>query len=797
MTAHSYPITDDLYLFRWPINQDGANPPTPAPPPNVHHVIVVDCSGSMANDLPHLRVALKAKIPSLLREGDTVTLIWFSGRGEIGVALEGETVSTLKDLARVNAAIDRCFRPIGLTGFREPLQEVERAIERLRGASPFPVSLFFMSDGMDNQWTGAQIFEVVDRLATIVTASAVVEYGDYADRAMLAAIASRLGGTLLCAESLDEYEPMLAASLGDPIQSTQKIQFSLPRVATTFDFAFGLQADGTIGTYDVHPSDPEMKAYATVGDATRELWFLGPPAPEWKIGPPSPQSGMRVVDLELVEGAQSAAYAAVSLFLTRARGDVVWPLLRKLGDVRFIRQYANCFGKQAHGILADQARLAAFDSGLRYLDGRDPSLVPPDDAFTIVDLLRLLEEDEGARILLDHPSFRYRRVTRARIDADESFSEKDKARIRALQVLMGQATKPDDVRALQAELAALMEKKQEALKFKETPASDGYAVHGIVYNEEQPNISLRVRKEGTVDLSKRIARDAGQIAGLDKIEPKFPTFLYRNYAIVAHGNVNVRHLPVRVGIDTSTRLGKETGLVLQSTQAGFPKGDRVTLVLDLSTLPILNRQMIRRTTLADAVDKAYRLTRLRAHAKIYKSVVSAAYPSERVQDGFVARYGTAAADWLVAQGITEISGFAPKRVQAESTDYILGKSLEVKIKGHSTLPPVDKLREKLSNKGKLNGPESMMGEAIDQIEAFQAANPKAQHRGWITAKEKMLIAQARALSFQISQIALTLIVGQVWFSDCKDLDDRTREIQVEGGRPITGTAELEEIQIKL
>lgn len=791
MTPRNYSVEKNLHLVCWPVRPEDAAPPRP--PPGVHHVVVVDCSGSMSADLPSLRVALKAKIPALVRERDTVTLIWFSGRGEVGVVLEGETVATLRDLARVTAAIDQGFRPVGLTGFREPLQAVIQSIYRLKRTASLPISLFFMSDGIDNQWTKAEIFEPLTELARLVTTSTLVEYGDYADRAMLAAMASQLGGTLLRAESLDEYEPMLEQAMG-PIRDGEKIEIRIQPGTDGIigDIVFELRDDGAIVTYK-----PSCE-HVIVGDSTREIWYLTTsPLPNAQIA-------------RACDGALTQAYAAASLFVTRGNGNVVWPLLREIGDALFIRRYAQCFGKQSHGVLADQLRAAAHDPGLCFLEGIDPYLVPPSDAFCVVDLLRMLEQDEEARVLVDHPSFKYRRVTRRRVDADENFSERDKDRIRALQVEMASAKIPANIDAIRGELEALIAKKQPALKFKENPAPDGYEVHGIVYNEEQPNISLRVRRTGTVYLGDRLDRDrAGGVpalAGLggSRIERHFPTFTFRNYAIVSHGNVNVRHLPLRVGIDTWQVLRAEgtrsQPLVIQEDPKEFGREGKGTIVVDLSVLPIMNRAMVELASLEQTVRRACDLARARAQTKIYKSVIATEYPAERARDdaGYLSLYGREATAWLAEQGLTEHGGFAPKRVQATSTDYIMGKSLKIKLKGYSTLPPVDKLREKVVKGSKLNGPESLMAEALLEIENFKRSHPKAQHQAWVAAREKMLIAESRALSFDLSQVALAVIVGQVWFSDCTDLDDRTREVQSAlAPTKIQGTAHLEEIRIDL
>jgi Mg-chelatase subunit ChlD len=45
-----------------------------------NHVFVVDVSGSMSWDLPKIRTQLKNKLSNLMKEGDTISIVWFSGR---------------------------------------------------------------------------------------------------------------------------------------------------------------------------------------------------------------------------------------------------------------------------------------------------------------------------------------------------------------------------------------------------------------------------------------------------------------------------------------------------------------------------------------------------------------------------------------------------------------------------------------------------------------------------------------------------------------------------------------------
>ena len=86
------------------------------------HIFIIDCSGSMYGALSELREHLKAKITSLLKVGDTLTVVWFSGRGQFGTVFEGESVKDLAALETIKKQIDRWLNAMGSTGFLEPIR---------------------------------------------------------------------------------------------------------------------------------------------------------------------------------------------------------------------------------------------------------------------------------------------------------------------------------------------------------------------------------------------------------------------------------------------------------------------------------------------------------------------------------------------------------------------------------------------------------------------------------------------------------------------------------------------------
>lgn len=151
-----------------------------------NHILFVDVSGSMSWDLPNMRTHMKNKLSSLVKEGDTITIGYFSGRNQFGVLVEEVEIATLQDLTSIHQAIDRFLKPICLTGFKEPLQETKRVIQRIKGNRPDSAfSFFFLTDGHDNQWSEREILQACEELEADVVSATIVEYGYYCNHNLL------------------------------------------------------------------------------------------------------------------------------------------------------------------------------------------------------------------------------------------------------------------------------------------------------------------------------------------------------------------------------------------------------------------------------------------------------------------------------------------------------------------------------------------------------------------------------------------------------------------------------------
>lgn len=776
-----YQVSSTLVLHQTTVE----NQPS-APAPATHHVLVLDCSGSMSGELPRIRAQIKSRLATSVGPEDTVSLIWFSGQRECGIVLEGETVGSLKDLQRVQTVIDRWLKPVGMTSFVEPLEMAKALLGRLQKSHPgHACSLFFLSDGQDNCNGRAAVLTATAALANQVHAATVVEYGYYADRPTLTKMAEKLGGSLIFADSFSKFEPTLEGSLSK--------KPSVRKVRVPVGYAGGEPLDDMV--FAIHGGDvltfSVVDGVAEVPADIRDVWYLT--ASHLDTAPLAEFARLARPD----HPALAAAYAAVAVYAVRMRPYVVLPLLRALGDVAFIESFAGLFGKQQYSAFEAKATEAALDPSARWVAGYDPTKVPRDDAFTVLDILRTMSEDD--RVLLSHPAFSYSRIGRSRVDSLTRLTPEESEQLESLTKALASEKDIKKIREIQAKVTELTN-KPEPLVFVEDPEGkeEGYSISSLVFNEDRPNASILIRREGTVDLSGRIPAELSG-SGLGKIPGTFRTFQFRNFTIVKDGLVNVSILPVRLSLESKAVFDQAVADGRAPASAFEVQGD-VTLI-HLADLPVLCQRQVQTVSAADLCRKTVLLTATRAAQKVYNSVLKEKFPGKK-STGFEALYGAPASTWLAEQGITDYSGFGPKVVQAESTDVYLAKVLEVKIKGYSTLPSLNEFKKQAS-KGKYNGPGSLMLPAWKAVEDFLASeayvgasDQDALFEAWLSQKAKEATSEVRGLLFDIAQLKMSIIVGQVWFQEFSSLDETKMEV-TEGDLKFSCTLELKEVQERI
>jgi hypothetical protein len=768
MNIKSAKISDGLYLAH-------VNAPLDANvkvlPPSVNRIFICDVSGSMSGDLPSLRQHLKTNLGNVVSKDDTVTIIWFSSRGQFGVVVEGARIHNKTDLEDMHEAIDRRLRPVGLTGFKEPLEEVSRVVSRLRTKDENAAfSMVFMSDGHDNQWSKKEILEATSALATSMASATIVEYGWYANRPLLIAMAEEIGGEYAFAEDAGHFTPLLDDNLRRRVGGMSRRLLTLP-ASPLHGIAFSVNGN-SLSTFTV---GADMQSIRVSADLT-EFFFLS----ETPVGHVVVINDARTADTDLVKG----LYASLALLSQRMMSSEVFQVLKILGDVALIARFSSCFGKQQYSAFREAVLLSASDATQRWVGGYDVNAVPADDAYTVLDLLSDLTGEDGNMLRLDDESWNYSKVGRKTVLASEKIDDNQKAEIEGM--LAGAKT-ASDLAVIRERMEEMEATQDKTYRFKGDKAK-GVPLTTLVYNEDRPNVSVQTRQSGQLLLGAD-----GPAHGLPE---EVPTVIFRNYTIIRDGILNVQILPVTIGKATHERL----------VANGVLKGAWVEGAVEkiaFTALPIINRRMVKHFSAHECFNLEFDMLKTKAAQKVFKYYEDQNAPRDR-SAGLTERYGAEATAWLKEIGLTD-GGFAPKVVQAEATDVYIGRELKIAIKGLSSLPKVTDVEERMDDKkGKaLTNAMALMAPYVREVREFlasaiynNASDKPALLKTWLQDKTKFWIKVSRRLNRRLSEIKFSIVVGQVWFSEFESLDEGSLNIVTDIGE-LSVNATIRDIEVKI
>jgi hypothetical protein len=420
----------------------------------VHRLFIIDCSGSMGGTLPGICTTLKNKIPVLTESKDFVSILWFHSKNHFGTLLEHVPVGTLTDIQAMNAAIDRHLVASGATHFA---QAMEMAAGLTKKYAADISQIFFLTDGGENE----------DRSATdavfqkLHVPSVFVAYGNYADSEYLTSLAEMCDANVVTSNTFERLNFIFESHMNNKVVAGY-MPF-VPEAETAHCFAFE--------NNDVTIFRKNESAYRVPRSVQTFFEF----------------------DTAKIDGLEGdALYTALAYALKTNDDDLMWKLLKKSGDVYFIKKYNNCFTKQDYLDLTDEIMAAVSDSTLRGKSGIDPSCVPQDDCTTVIDVLSALAADPQARIFPYHPEFKYSRIGK---------------------------------KAAKNENFYFVANKEIGSKIQ------------LVYNKSRANVSINCTVHGH-----NVWTD-----GSDKIEP---TTVFRNYTVVKDGVKNVQKLVVKCSLAT-------------------------------------------------------------------------------------------------------------------------------------------------------------------------------------------------------------------------------------------------------
>jgi len=729
---------------------------------SAHHTFIIDCSGSMWGELSNIKRDLYNKISTMLKPNDSVTIIWFSGRGEYGVLLEDYHINSIIGLSKVKELIDKYLTTVGLTAFKEPIIELKEVIKRVKGRNPDMLhTMFFLTDGYDNCWSTKEIIAAIENVKEELTSATIVEYGWYCNKNLLNEMATAIGGVHTFSESFDEYEPYVEKVFNNG-HSVKRRYIKLDYIPHN-NVVFNI-VDGDIITY--LPNENNEIFVSVEGEVS--IFYFTENKPEFAdyLGNDSFISDF------FLEGDTSnplfaGLYGAAFAYSRKSDYNTVSEILKFLGDAYLIKQKSNTFGTQKINELEAKFINAMNNEEERYVDGYNPGLEPAEDAFCVMDMIELLMSSEENLWYPRHESFTYQRTGGKSIAKKSDMSQEDKDAIKKL-------TEEGDISGLQSKLLEVSEKTTETLKFNYNEQMPSSPISNLTWNESRANLSVQVKYDGYVELPKNKFN----------LGPKFNTFIFRNYTIIKDGIIHTYVLPVSLNKETFDTLQKNDLLIDEIYESGK------IYVLDFSKLPVINRQMAKSLSAEALFKKSHELIKLQALNYVFNQY------KKRLFDGaskaFLDLYGKEATEWLKDLGLRDY-GFNPPSSVEKMNEEINVNTLEVKIKGLST-PPNKKDFENLELKIKKGIDESSLSEketlllpAIKEFKKLEESLVKLESddkdkkiEEWIFKKSESFREAKTKLMTEIAKARFLTIVGKSWFQEFENRNQNELNLSFDG-----------------
>jgi hypothetical protein len=759
-------ISDDFYLIEKELI-DNSNLTKAIVPVSTNFIFCIDVSGSMSYDLKFVRKQLSNKLPSLIKDGDTLTLIWFSGKNQSGILKEEIEVKSLTTLQDLNNLIDRFLQPIGLTAFTKPLELTKQVIDRIKINRPNTVfSLIFLSDGGNNDDSWINVQKAMIELRDHVNSTTIVEYREYADSNRLTEMAETLGGDKILAEDFDEYEVILSNKLSKVNVDSKKIKLKLEG-DLKFKFAFTITDDNEI----IYFSVDEQNEILINSNLKNVYYFSTDELTDNRF------DGMMLIngyDIDYTVKKSPLAkllYASIYALTDKLHNLEVELLYKHLGDVYSYDIFVNSFGKQKLNNFKSIIRECFLDESKRFLKGYSNNLVLDENAYCVLDLINDLSSSSDNLFYPHHEDFNYNRIGRKKQlkSVDNTISDD-------VMVKLSEFTDLVELKKYVDSLS--VEEKVEDLKFEYYDKNKGYKVQDLVWNETKANLSVTVKYEGYIILPKNDF-------GIEKVD----TFIFRAYTIIKNGSLNLTKLPMSLNQETFIKL-LGLGLIKSDIDVDYDIWSENKIVtIDFNSLPIINRSMVKDISAIELGKLEWELLKLQGDKKVYDYYEKLLFP--RVSVGFKELYGEEGENYLKSLGITSFNGYAPKTELAESVDFYIGVTFETKISGYSSLPKVIDVENKLKTdiNAKLKPSEELLKPAIldyfDQINSkiYLAQDKESQDKilkVWLSDIKTQSVLNKRKIMQEIAKIKFGLILGKKWMTEFNSLDENELDIDCDG-----------------
>jgi len=720
-------ISENLYLLEHKVPKSSKVVPDIQ---NVNHIIIVDVSGSMYGTLPQLGNDLANQIKKI-PEGDTVSFGWFSGEGDYRFVLKGFKISSAADRETVEKTVRANLHSRGTTCFSEILADTELVISDL-AALGNTFSLVFLTDGYpvvsNYQREINQIDKAIRNIEGKVTSALLVGYGDYYNKELMATMSEKMGASLVHSEDLPTFSTAFNMFMEESRDASDKISVVLDMPLKDKDIVFSVQ-NRQINLYAPNPEG--VIKYAPSKKSKQDNIYILTDQRPLKTSESELLNESRVKGGSSVEPLVKAAYAAACILTQKTKTLQALDVLAVLGDKAVIDAVNNSFTNAEYGKAEALMTNSVFYPSRRLKSGWSASYIPSVNAFCLLDVVNDLLQDDNAFFYPTHEAFNYKRI--------------------------GRGSKPKE--------------GYPTFKYGEGVKCP---LKGLSWHQTQLNLSITSQVKGSIEL-----KEGYEKFGFQK---DYPTYVFRNYALVKDGFLNCASLPVSLSLNTFNKFVKHG--IIDPDHHWTEEG---VYVLHLDRVPVINRGLAEgKTSATELFRLAYKEVELQAKIKALKFLKGE--EDESTSSSIMTEEQT---EFLKQNGITG-RGFNPPTEKQEAVDFYMAKEFDIKIKGHSTLPKIVDVQKKISAGKALTVTDTLVNAGIQLYEQIPGDATAQVKKAGVVYTLMTLNKELFSVRRKIQETKFAVILGKAWFAEFNSREENTLEIDGH-----TFTLSVREIKVEI
>jgi len=609
----------------------------------MHHIHILDRSYSMSGDIVGLMEDVK-KTFRAIPVGDYISVVWFSSEGENGVVIKGYKKTENDDFGDVDNLIDSIKHCVGCTCFSEPMALVKSIINEMQPLCPYyNVTLF--TDGcsccsVSTEEDYKRTYDITRSFKDDIMALNTLGYGYYYDKDFLASLAEISEfGKYIHSSNVKEYSEIFTHNYE---RVKDMIVDKVDIVAPNYDIIYLNSKSSKLSKSEMHLSsidkrknqflliEPDEETLATVTINGKDIL-------DYDI-----QKG-KILDSTLLNLQYALAYEAYY----KGDRETCLDILKDIKDKHFIDEQLKAFTIDETSQFLKSLNKAIFVNKERMKNGEAPeNYVPADDAFCIMDLLKILSS-EGNFYVPEMGS--YNRIGLQVVDTFNLFE-------------------PD--------------RDYEIL----APFNDN-----LTFNKSKLNVSIKFTRNGVVSINPKSAKKVG-------LPEKIDSYQFQTHTIIKDGHLNMDKIKVKLSNETIRKLSEIQLDLIGSDGVEFlnsVSGNIFEIVL--TTLPIINRQYLKDSEINKVLDKVIENTKLEIEQKVIKYMISNnSYKDTIVEvsnNGTTATYNEEQIEVLKEHGLNEYLAYAGinrKVTEKNENDYYEARELEFQLKGCSAIPAIEK-----------------------------------------------------------------------------------------------------------